>query len=209
MAQDQATADSAGRGVRGCTGLCRGRDGGAARRTRRNARTASCAPSPMPRTRASAANGTGARPSSMAARAWPATCCRSMTTSAARSMRRPTNSARSPAALIEGVELTLRELTNVLTKHGVTTDQPRHRRYLRSATASGDVRGAASWHQGRPDHPGDDRRLPAARPAAAPGAGRRFIQHPGLIRTGSGPAFDSAGPIPLRPVPARRCRRSG
>ena len=49
---------------------------------------------------------------------------------------------QASAALIEGVELTLRELTNVMTKHGVTTIIARHRRRVRPAAASGDVRGA-------------------------------------------------------------------
>ena len=38
--------------------------------------------------------------------------------------RRPASSRAASAALIEGVELTLRELTNVMTKHGVTPVSP-------------------------------------------------------------------------------------
>ena len=73
-------------------------------------------------------------------------------------------------ALIEGVELTERELLKVLEKHGVKKFSPR-RREVRSQRASGDVRGGdhrIAAGPRRASHPG---RLHDRRPRAAPGAG--------------------------------------
>ena len=73
--------------------------------------TVSFVPLQMPKTCASAPSATAAKPSNMAAPSSRAICYRFTTRCAARSMLQPMNSAQRSAALIEGVELTLRELT--------------------------------------------------------------------------------------------------
>ncbi len=73
-------------------------------------------------------------------------------------------------SLIEGVELTERELLKVLEKHGVTKFTPT-RREVRSQRASGDVRGGEPRTAAGPRRAGHPVRLHARRPRAAPGAG--------------------------------------
>ena len=67
---------------------------------------------------------TDAKPNNMAGQSLPRICCRSLTTSS-RALDAAGEEQRAAAqALIEGVELTMRELINVLTRHGVVPITP-------------------------------------------------------------------------------------
>ena len=91
-----------------------------------------------------------------------------------------TDAVRAAApGLIEGIELTRRELLNAFEKHRIVKIDPEARRPLRPQAAPGDVRGAGARHQGRRHHPGDGRRLHDRRPPAAPRPGRRLRRRPG------------------------------
>ena len=111
-----------------------------------------------------------------ASRHSPATCWRSPTTWTARSRRSMPNCARPPKpgvkALLDGVELTERELLKVLEKHGVKRFEPEGRE-VRSQPASGDVRTAGSVAARRYRRAGGAARLHDRRADAAPGAGGR------------------------------------
>ena len=74
-------------------------------------------------------------------------------------------------ALLEGVELTERELINVLEKHGVKQDRAA-RPEIRPQPPSGDVRDRGRQRAVRQRHPGDAGRLSDRRARAAAGAGR-------------------------------------
>ncbi len=60
----------------------------------------------------------------MAARGWPETCCRCMTPSSVRCGPSKSESGETKGAVIEGVELTMRELLNVFRKHGIEVISP-------------------------------------------------------------------------------------
>lgn len=79
---------------------------------------------PMPKMPASAPSVTGVRQSNTAALAWRGTCCRFTTTSSGRWTLQAKKTVRLPASLDRGVELTLRELSSTLAKHGVTAVSP-------------------------------------------------------------------------------------
>ncbi len=83
-------------------------------------------------------------------------------------------------ALIEGIELTMRELLNVFQKHGIERVAPEIGDTVRSANASGDVRGPGARHQGWRHHSGHGRRVHAARSSSAPGAGWGQLD-PGVV----------------------------
>ena len=125
--------------------------------------TGSCAPWPMPRMPASGPSATAGRRSNMAAPSSPATCCRSMTISAVRSKPPPRSSAKQSAALIEGVELTMRELLNVFSKHGITLVKPEVGDKFDPQIHQAMFEAPGAQHRGRRHHPGHDRRVPAQR----------------------------------------------
>ena len=75
--------------------------------------------------------------------------------------------------LLDGVELTERELLKVLEKHGVTKFEPQEGRQVRSQSASGDVRAAGSLAARRHRRAGGAARLHDRRADVAAGAGRR------------------------------------
>ena len=97
-----------------------------------------------------------------------------------RALGNVTDEVRAAApGLIEGIELTQRDLLNAFEKHKIVQIEPQAGRPLRPQAAPGDVRGAGARHQGRRHHPGHGRRLHHRRPPAAPRPGRRLLRRPG------------------------------
>ena len=95
-------------------------------------------------------------------------------------------------ALLDGVELTERELIKVMEKHGVRRLEP-HGREVRPEPASGDVRGARPVRSGRHGRAGDAARLHDRRARAASGAGRRRQGRAEGAAAAEAPANDNSG----------------
>lgn len=88
--------------------------------------------------------------------------------------------------LIEGIELTQRDLLNVFEKHQDRSCRALAGREIRSEAASGHVRGTGPRDEGRRHHSGDECRLHDRRASAAPGPGRCFRRRTGRTRSGTG-----------------------
>ena len=112
-------------------------------------------------------------------------------------------------AFFEGVELTLRELTHVFRKHGITPVEPQVGDAFDPQTHQAMFRGAGARHQGGRDHPGGGGGVSAPRPAVAAGAGGGQLEHRRLRRLPHRPGRASGAPQaaagnkrPLRPAPS-------
>ncbi len=78
-------------------------------------------------------------------------------------------------ALLEGVELTMRELISVFKKHGIDPIVPEVGDKFDPQLHQAMFEAPVARHQGRRNHPGRCRRFHAARPPVAPRAGRRVV----------------------------------
>ncbi len=95
-------------------------------------------------------------------------------------------------ALLDGVELTERELAKVLEKHGVKKFDPAGRE-VRSQSAPGDVRDAGPFGAGGHRGPGGAARLHDRRARAAAGAGSGGERRTEGCARAEAPANDNAG----------------